>query len=93
MATVEAHQPRSAAKVEQLLGRTVRYQKHKPGRHLSVERLPKESFQIEAIHRFGSRVVLNDGLIVMEDAPTVMERRGRIGLLLTTGEELYFTVE
>ena len=93
MATVEAHQPRSAAKVEQLLGRTVRYQKHKPGRHLSVERLPKESFQIETIHRFGSRVVLNDGIIVMENAPTVMERGGRIALLFATGEELYLMAE
>ena len=92
MATVEAHQLYSVP-VEQLLGRTVRYQKHKPGRHLSVERLPRESFQIETVHRFGSRVVLNDGAIVMEDAPTVMERGGRIAFLLATGEELYLLTE
>ncbi|QRG67842.1 hypothetical protein [Brevibacillus choshinensis] len=92
MATVEAHQHCSAT-VEQLLGRRVRYQKHKPGRHLSVERLPKDVFQIESVHRFGSRVILNDGVIVMEDAPTVIERGGRIALLLATGEELYFVKE
>lgn len=92
MATVEAHQVCSAS-VEQLLGRRVRYQKHKPGRYLSVERVPQEVFQIKSVNRFGSRVVLNDGAIVMENAPTVMERGGRIALLLTTGEELYFTVE
>jgi hypothetical protein len=92
MATVEAHQHRSAT-VEQLLGRRVRYQKHKPGRYLSLERVPQGTFQIETVHRFGSRVVLNDGVIVMEDAPTVMERGGRIALLLATGEELYFTTE
>ena len=92
MATVEAHQVCSAS-VEQLLGRRVRYQKHKPGRHLSVERMPRENFRIDTVNRFGSRVVLNDGAIVMESAPTVMERKGRIALLLATGEELYFTVE
>ncbi|GED61255.1 hypothetical protein ABE237_22645 [Brevibacillus formosus] len=92
MATVEAHQKCSAS-VEQLLGRQVRYQKHKPGRHLSVERVPQGAFQIESVHRFGDRVVLNDGLIVMENAPTVMERGGRIALLFATGEELYFVTE
>ncbi|MFD2369652.1 hypothetical protein ACFSO0_06710 [Brevibacillus sp. GCM10020057] len=93
MATVEAHQDCSATTAEQLLGRRVRYQKHKPGRHLSVERLPKESVQIETVHRFGCRIVFNDGMIVMENAPTVMERGGRIALLLATGEELYLLTE
>ncbi|MGZ0051297.1 hypothetical protein [Brevibacillus gelatini] len=92
MATVEAHHQRSAS-VEQLLGRHVRYQKHKPGRHLLLKRLPLGSFQIETVHRFGERVVLNDGLIVMENAPTVMERGGRIALLFATGEELYLKAE
>jgi hypothetical protein len=92
MATVEAHHDCSTG-VEQLLGRQVRYQKHKPGRHLSLDRVPQEVFQIKSVNRFGSRVVLNDGAIVMENAPTVMERGGRIALLLTTGEELYFIVE
>jgi hypothetical protein len=92
MATVEAHQDCSAA-VERLLGRRVRYQKHKPGRHLSLERMPQGVFQIETVHRFGTRIIVNDGAIVMEGAPTVMERRGRIALLLETGEELYFFAE
>jgi len=92
MATVEAHQQCSVF-MEQLLGRTVRYQKHKPGSNLSVERLPEGKFQIESVHRFGNRVVLNDGVIVMENAPTVMERGGRIALLFATGEELYFVAE
>lgn len=92
MATVEAHQLCSAS-VEQLLGKRVSYQKHKPGRHLSVERMPQGVFQIETVHRFGDRVVINDGVIVMENAPAVMERGGRMALLLTTGEELYFIVE
>ncbi|MFY0545776.1 hypothetical protein [Brevibacillus sp. H7] len=92
MATVEAHQEFSTT-VEQLLGRVVRYQKHKPGRHLSLERVPQGYFQIESVHRFGSRIILNDGTIVLESAPTVMERGRRIALLLTTGEELYFFVE
>jgi hypothetical protein len=92
MATVEAHQD-CFTTVEQLLGRRVRYQKHKPGRHLSLERMPQGQFQIETAHRFGTRIILNDGLIVMEGAPTVMERGGRIALLLETGEELYFFAE
>ncbi|GEB35339.1 MULTISPECIES: hypothetical protein [Brevibacillus] len=92
MATVEAHHKCSAS-VEQLLGRQVRYQKHKPGRHLSLERLSLGSFRIETVHRFGDRVVLNDGLIVMENAPAVMERGGRIALLFATGEELYLNAE
>lgn len=92
MATVEAHQQCSTS-VEQLLGRQVRYQKHKPGRYLSMERFPQGAFQIETVHRFGDRVILNDGLIVMENAPTVMERGGRIALLFATGEELYFLAE
>lgn len=92
MATVEAHQDFSTA-VEELLGRIVRYQKHKPGKHLSMERVPQTFFQIESVNRFGNRVILNDGMIVMEGAPTVMERGGRIALLLATGEELYFFVE
>jgi len=29
----------------------------------------------------------------MENAPTVMERGGRIALLFATGEELYFMAE
>lgn len=92
MATVEAHQDCSA-NVELLLGRRVRYQKHKPGRHLSLDRMPQGVFQIESVYRFGSRVVLNDGAVTMESAPTVMERGGRIALLLATGEELYFFAE
>ncbi|MEJ8547129.1 hypothetical protein [Brevibacillus borstelensis] len=92
MATVEAHQDRSTG-VEVLLGRLVRYQKHKPGRHLSVDRMPKGTFRIESVNRFGERIILNDGIVVMEAAPTVIERGGRIALLLATGEELYFTVE
>ncbi|UFJ40586.1 hypothetical protein LOK74_21620 [Brevibacillus humidisoli] len=87
--TVEAHHA-STMTVEALLGRRVRYQKHKPGKSLSVERVPAGFFQIESIHRFGNRIVVNDGMIVMETAPTVMERRGRIALLFPTGEELYF---
>ncbi|EST51705.1 hypothetical protein T458_25295 [Brevibacillus panacihumi W25] len=93
MATVEAHHDVCSTDVEQLLGRRVRYQKHKPGRYLSLERIPLVAFQIDTVNRFGSRVVLNDGAVVMESAPTVMERAGRIALLLATGEELYFTVE
>lgn len=92
MATVEAHRMCSTS-VEQLLGRRVCYQKHKPGRYLSLERVPRGIFQIDSVHQFGSRVVLNDGVVVMENAPTVIERRGRIALLLATGEELYFTAE
>lgn len=86
--TVEAHHA-TTMKVEQLLGRHVRYQKHKPGRSLSLERMPAGFFQIESVHRFGNRIVVNDGMIVMENDPTVMERRGRIALLFPTGEELY----
>jgi hypothetical protein len=55
--------------------------------------MPQGVFQIESVHRFGSRVVLNDGAVTMESAPTVMERGGRIALLLATGEELYFFAE
>lgn len=79
MATVEAHQDRSTG-VDVLLGRRVRYQKHKPGRHLSVDRMPQGTFRIESVNRFGERIVLNDGIVVMESAPTVIER----------GEELLF---
>ncbi|HZG16172.1 MAG TPA: hypothetical protein VE710_14305 [Candidatus Bathyarchaeia archaeon] len=92
MATVEAHQE-PATFVEQLLGKRVRYQKHKPGKNLLMERVPKGVFQIEKIHQFGDRIILNDGDIVMEIAPTVMERGGRMALLLPTGEELYFYTE
>jgi hypothetical protein len=92
LATVEAHQDRSTG-VDVLLGRRVRYQKHKPGRHLSVDRMPQGTFRIESVNRFGERIVLNDGIVVMESAPTVIERGGRIALLLATGEELYFFVE
>lgn len=92
MATVEAHRNFTIG-VEQLLGRLVRYQKHKPGMHLSLERMPQERFRIESVNRFGNRVVINDGVVVMEGAPTVMERQGRLALLLATGEELYFIVE
>jgi hypothetical protein len=92
MATVEAHRNFSTG-VELLLGRIVRYQKHKPGKHLSLERMPRDGFRIESVNRFGNRVVINDGIVVMEGAPTVMERGGRLALLLATGEELYFTVE
>jgi len=92
MATVEAHQEVPTT-VDVLLGRNVRYQKHKPGRALSVEGVPEGVFQIESLHRFGHRIVINGGMIVMETAPTVVERRGRIALLLPTGEELYFYAE
>lgn len=92
MATVEAHQDLSTD-VEMLLGRKVCYQKHKPGKHLSVEMMPKGFFQIESIAHFGSRIVVNDGVIVMENAPAVIERRGRIALLLHTGEELFLYTE
>lgn len=93
MATsVEAHQT-STTLVQVLLERRVRYQKHKPGRNLSLERVPEGFFQIDSIHQFGNRIVINDGIIVMEVAPTVMMRRGRIALLLPTGEELYFIIE
>lgn len=92
MATVEAHQELST-NVEMLLGRKVCYQKHKPGRNLSVERMPKGFFRIESIAQFGNRFILNDGAIVMENAPTVIERGGRVALLLTTGEELFFYTE
>jgi len=92
MATVEAHQE-PATFVEQLLGKRVSYQKHKPGKNLLLKRVPKGVFQIEKIHQFGDRIILNDGDIVMEIAPTVMERGGRLALLLPTGEELYFYTE
>lgn len=92
MATVEAHQDFST-NVEVLLGCRVSYQKHKPGKHLSVERLPKGVFLIDSIHQFGKRIIVNDGSIVMEIAPTVIQRGGRIALLLPTGEELYLLVE
>lgn len=92
MATVEAHQDLST-NVEMLLGRKLIYQKHKPGKNLSLERMPKTAFRIDSIHQFGSRIILNDGVIVMENAPTVIERKGRIALLLPTGEELYFYSE
>ncbi len=91
MATVNAHQSRTT-RVEELLGRTVCYQKHKPGKHLSLERMPEGDFQIESVRQFGDCLIVNDGVIVMEGAPTVMLRRGRLALLLSTGEELYFHV-
>ncbi len=89
MATVEAHQEADTF-VEQLLGKRVKYQKHRPGRNLLLKKVPEDVFQIETIHQFGKRIIINDGEIVMEIAPTVMKRRGRIALLLPTGEELYF---
>lgn len=92
MATVEAHQE-PATFVEQLLGKRVKYQKHKPGKNLLLKRVPQDGFRIETIHQFGSRIIINDGDIVLEIAPTVMERRGRIALLLPTGEEIYFYQE
>ncbi len=92
MATVEAHQAQSAT-VEMLLGSMVCYQKHKPGRNLSLDRLPNGYFQITSIHQFGNRIIFNDGVIVMEGDPTVMCRKGRLALLLPTGEELYFFVQ
>jgi hypothetical protein len=55
--------------------------------------MPQGTFRIESVNRFGERIVLNDGIVVMESAPTVIERGGRIALLLATGEELYFFVE
>jgi hypothetical protein len=92
MATIEAHQEQSTH-VEVLLDRRVRYQKHKPGAHLSLERMPQGVFRIDSINQFGSRISINGGAIVLEAAPTVVERRGRIALLLPTGEELYFYAE
>ena len=91
MATVEAHQVLSTS-VECLLGKEVRYQKHKPGTNLLVKRVPNEFFQISTIRQFGNRTIINDGDIVLEGAPTVMLRKGRIAILLATGEELYFLV-
>ena len=90
--TIEAHQT-STTLVQVLLERRVRYQKHKPGNNLSVERMPEGVFQIDSIHQFRERIIINDGIIVMEVAPAVMMRRGRIALLLPTGEELYFVIE
>ncbi|MFM1655037.1 hypothetical protein ACI7RC_23525 [Brevibacillus sp. B_LB10_24] len=92
MATMEAHQVHSTA-VEMLLGRQVRYQKHKPGKSLLLKGIPEGFFQIDSISRFGDRIVMNDGAIVMESAPTVIQRKGRIVLFLPTGEELYFFTE
>lgn len=92
MATVMSRQE-EYTEMEMLVGLTIRYQKHKPGSNLNVESLPKQAFQIETIHRFGKRVVVNDGFIVMEDVPSVMIRGGRAAFLLPTGEELYFFVE
>lgn len=92
MATVKSRQE-EYTEMEMLVGLTVRYQKHKPGNNLNVERLPKESFRIEKIHRFGNRVVVNDGIIVMEDVPAVIMRGSRAAFLLPTGEEIYFFVE
>jgi hypothetical protein len=92
VATVEAHQEQTTS-VQVLLDRMVRYQKHKPGAHLSLERMPKEVFRIESIHQFGSRIIINGGAIALESAPAVVERGGRIALLLPTGEELYFYAE
>ncbi len=92
MATVEAHQA-STTLAQVLLDRRIRYQKHKPGKNLSLERLPADFFRVDSIHQFGDRVVLNDGVVVMEIAPAVLMRRGRVALLLPTGEELFFFVE
>ncbi|GAA4721503.1 hypothetical protein [Brevibacillus fulvus] len=92
MATVEAHQEVPTS-MGLLLGKRLIYQKHKPGKCLSVERLPREAFQIESIRQFGSRIIINDGMLVLESIPTVTERKGRIALLLPTGEELYFYVD
>ncbi len=93
MATVGTHQEQSTG-VEVLLGQKVSYQKHKPGANLSVERLDREEvIQIDSVNRFGNRIVVNDGAIVMEDVPAVMMRGGRVAFLLPTGEELYLTME
>jgi len=92
MATVEAHQTQFTS-VEMLLGSTLCYQKHKPGKYLSLDRVPKGFFQIHSIQHFGNRLILNDGVIVLEGAPTVISRKGRLALLLPTGEELYFCMQ
>lgn len=92
MATVESHREEHT-ELEELVGLTVHYQKHKPGSNLNVESVPESPFRIESITRFGKRVVINDGEIVMEDVPTVMMRGGRVAFLLHSGEELYFFVE
>lgn len=92
MATVEAHQDVSTFS-QMLLGKRVRYQKHKPGNSLLLKRIPRDAFQIESVYQFGECMIINDGVIVMEYAPAVVERRGRLALLLPTGEEIYFFVE
>lgn len=92
MATVESHQVECTA-VEMLVGLKVCYQKHKPGTNLILERLPKEAFRIDSVNRFGTRIVVNDGAVIMEGVPTVMMRKRRVAFLLPSGEELYFTVE
>ncbi|MET3291366.1 UNVERIFIED_CONTAM: hypothetical protein ABID98_003936 [Brevibacillus sp. OAP136] len=91
MATVKSRQE-EYTEMEALVGLAVHYQKHKPGVNLNVERLPRDVFRIESVHRFGKRVVINDGIIVMEDVPAVIMRGGRAAFLLPTGEELYFFV-
>lgn len=92
MATELAHLTHST-EVEGLLGRHVRYQKHKPGKHLLVGSIPEGVFSILSIRRFGTRTIVNDGAIVLEGAPTVVERKERIALFLPTGEELYLIVQ
>lgn len=93
MATIEAHRTSTTMLVQVLLDRRIRYHKHKPGINLSLERMPEDFFQVVSIHQFGDRIVINDGIVVMEVAPAVFMRRGRVALLLPTGEELYFFVE
>ncbi|MCG7319069.1 MULTISPECIES: hypothetical protein [Brevibacillus] len=92
MATVIAHTTQ-ALTLETIIGLQVRYQKHRPGAFLSVEEMPKGAFPIESVHQFGKHMVINDGLIMMESAPTVIIRNGRIAFLLPTGEELYLLIQ
>ncbi|QDX92011.1 hypothetical protein EEL32_16120 [Brevibacillus laterosporus] len=92
MATVIAHTTH-ALTVDMLIGHQVRYQKHRPGTYLSVEGMPKGTFPIESVHQFGKYMVVNDGSIMMEGAPTVIIRNGRIAFLLPTGEELYLLIQ
>lgn len=91
MATVEAHHVQ-AISLELLLDRMVCYQKHKPGNHLFLDRMPDGFFKITTVRRFGDRTILNDGVIVLVGVPTVVIRGGRAALLLPTGEELFFSV-
>ncbi|WP_232699071.1 hypothetical protein [Brevibacillus daliensis] len=92
MATVHAYVT-NALTVDSLIGIAVRYQKHKPGNKLLLEAMPKGTFRIQSVRQFGEYLLINDGEIMLEGAPTVGMRNGRIALLLPTGEELYLLIQ